>query len=73
MVAADDDDEPFGYERTLAALAGPADSAVAVRNRLLAAVQEHTGGRAPDDDRTLVVMSYRPAAAAVAPASPRNP
>ena len=38
--AADDDDEPFGYDRTQAALAGPADSATAVRNRLLAAGQE---------------------------------
>ena len=71
--AADDADEPFGYDRTLAALAGPADSAVAVRNRLLAAVHAHTGGRTPDDDRTLVVMRYRPAAAAPASASPRKP
>ncbi len=77
--AADDADEPFGYDRTLAALAGPAESAMAVRNRLLAAVLAHTGDRAPDDDRTLVVMRYRPAAAAAAaaaasdPGSPRKP
>jgi serine phosphatase RsbU (regulator of sigma subunit) len=72
--AANDADEPFGYDRTLAALAGPAESAMVVRNRLLAAVQEHTGGRTPDDDRTLVVMRYRPAAAAAsAPGSPRKP
>ncbi len=71
--AADDADEPFGYDRTLAALAGPADSALAVRNRLLAAVHEHTGGRAPDDDRTLVVMRYRPAAPATAASAPDSP
>ena len=65
--AADGRDEPFGYERTLAALAGPGDSATAVRNRLLAAVQAHTGDRPPDDDRTLVVLRYRPAAAAGRP------
>ncbi len=46
---------------------------MAVRNRLLAAVQEHTGGRPPDDDRTLVVMRYRPAAADEVAGSPRKP
>jgi len=71
--AADDADEPFGYDRTLAALAGPADSAMAVRNRLLAAVQEHTGGRPPDDDRTLVVMRYRPATGSTAASAPDSP
>ncbi len=71
--AADDSDEPFGYDRTLAALAGPADSATAVRNRLLAAVRAHTGDRVPDDDRTLVVMRYLPAAAPAAAEIPRNP
>ncbi|MFQ5349284.1 MAG: PP2C family protein-serine/threonine phosphatase [Thermoanaerobaculia bacterium] len=73
--AADEAGEPFGYDRTQEALAGSAESATAVRNRLLAAVHEHTGGRPPDDDRTLVVMRYRPAAAvsaAPAPASPRK-
>jgi sigma-B regulation protein RsbU (phosphoserine phosphatase) len=71
--AADDSDEPFGYDRTREALAGPAESAMAVRNRLLAAVREHTGGRPPDDDRTLVVMRYRPAVAATAPSAPESP
>ena len=71
--AADETGEPFGYDRTLAALAGPATSAMAVRNRLLAAVQEHTGGLPPDDDRTLVVMRYRPVAATAAAESPRKP
>jgi serine phosphatase RsbU (regulator of sigma subunit) len=71
--AADDSGEPFGYDRTQAALAGPATSATVVRNRLLAAVQQHTGGRPPDDDRTLVVMRYRPAAATASADRPRKP
>lgn len=51
--------EPFGYERLLAALRGPAASAVAVRTQLLAAVEAHAQGVPADDDRTLVVMHYR--------------
>lgn len=55
----DGDDEPFGYEGVEEALAaGPAGSAAQVRDRLLAAVAEHTGGRPAQDDRTLVVMKY---------------
>ncbi len=57
--AADGDDEPFGYDAVRAALAGPCESAVQVRDRLLAAVEAHTGGRPALDDRTLVVMRYR--------------
>jgi sigma-B regulation protein RsbU (phosphoserine phosphatase) len=56
--ASDADDEPFGYEKTQEAIAGPAESAQEVRDRLLAAVEEHTGGRPAMDDRTLVVMRY---------------
>jgi serine phosphatase RsbU (regulator of sigma subunit) len=56
--AFDDGDEAFGYERTIQALGGDAESASAVRDRLLAAVREHAGGRAADDDRTLVVVRY---------------
>ncbi|MFP3942105.1 MAG: PP2C family protein-serine/threonine phosphatase, partial [Thermoanaerobaculia bacterium] len=56
--AADGHDEPFGYEGIERALAGPADSAAQVRDRLLAAVAAHTGGRPAMDDRTLVVMRY---------------
>lgn len=56
--AADGDDEPFGFESTREALEGPADSAAEVRDRLLAAVEAHTGGRPARDDRTLVVMRY---------------
>ncbi len=58
--AADPRGEPFGYRRTEVALAGPATSALEVRNRLLAAVREHGAGEPADDDRTLVVMRYRP-------------
>lgn len=54
--------EPFGYERVIEALAGDLSSPVEVRNRLLAAVEEHTAGRPADDDCTLVVMRYRVAA-----------
>lgn len=57
--AADPEDEPFGYEGIEAAIAGPGDSAVQVRDRLLAAVEAHTRGRPAMDDRTLVVMRYR--------------
>jgi serine phosphatase RsbU (regulator of sigma subunit) len=56
--ATDRDSVPFGYDRTVAALAGAADTAAELRDRLLAAIAEHTGGRPGDDDRTLVVMRY---------------
>ncbi|HLE82895.1 MAG TPA: SpoIIE family protein phosphatase [Thermoanaerobaculia bacterium] len=56
--ATDGEDEPFGYDRVEAALAGPAESAAQVRDRLLAAVEAHTGGRPAEDDRTVVVMRY---------------
>jgi HAMP domain-containing protein len=52
-------DEPFGYESVAQALAGtPGESAAAVRNRLLAAVERHAGGQPLTDDRTLMVMRY---------------
>ncbi len=68
--AAAADGTPFGYERVAAALAdgpeagddGPA--AQVVRNRLLAAVDRHSGGQPVQDDRTLVVMRYGGEAAA---------
>jgi serine phosphatase RsbU (regulator of sigma subunit) len=71
------DDEPFGYhgiEATLAAVAEQAAGdgrelrATEVRDRLVAAVAEHTAGRRVEDDRTLVVMRYR-SAADVAPSA----
>jgi sigma-B regulation protein RsbU (phosphoserine phosphatase) len=52
-------DEPFGYDsvkRTLAGIEG--ESAVSIRNRLLAAVEAHTAGHPPADDRTLMVMRW---------------
>ena len=58
--------EPFGYERVVEALAGSGDTAVAVRARLVAAVEGHAAGRPADDDRTLVVMAYRARAAEAA-------
>jgi HAMP domain-containing protein len=51
--------EPFGYDSVIAALAGTAgESAVDVRNRLLAAVERHAAGQPASDDRTLMVMRY---------------
>lgn len=52
--------EPFGYERVAAALAGPATPPEAVRDRLLAAVLAFIGKEPVEDDRTVVVLSYRP-------------
>ncbi len=52
--------EAFGFEAVEAALAGSADSPDQVRDRLLAAVDEHTGQFPADDDRTLLVMTFCP-------------
>lgn len=59
LEAVDDDGEPFGYDRLAATLAGPSPSPAAVRDRLVAAIDLHTGGRPARDDRTLVVMQFR--------------
>jgi len=59
LEAIDDDGEPFGYDRLAATLAGPAPSPAAVRDRLVAAIDLHTGGRPARDDRTLVVMQFQ--------------
>jgi serine phosphatase RsbU (regulator of sigma subunit) len=53
------DGQPFGYDATLAALAGPATGAPEVRDRLLGAIARHAGDTPPEDDRTLVVMEWR--------------
>ncbi|MCP4663232.1 MAG: SpoIIE family protein phosphatase [bacterium] len=58
--AVDAHQEPFGYERILTSLERLAPDATSVRDHLLAAIDQHTGGGPPDDDRTLVVMTYRP-------------
>jgi serine phosphatase RsbU (regulator of sigma subunit) len=68
--AASPEGEPFSYEAVVQALSAGGDSAGAVRDRLLAAVERHTVGHPQGDDRTLVVMQYRGAAqAAMAPAA----
>jgi len=69
--AADAAGRPFGYSGVVDALAAPQAaalpevpvSAAAVRDRLLAAVERHTGGLPVEDDRTLVVMRYKASAA----------
>ena len=62
--AADADGDVFGYERTIDSLKGSADSAQEVRDRILEDIGRHTEGVGADDDLTLVVMRYQPAAAA---------
>lgn len=59
--AADDESEPFGYDRVAETLAAGREgqNATDVRDRLLAAIGRHVGNQPPDDDRTLVVMRYR--------------
>jgi serine phosphatase RsbU (regulator of sigma subunit) len=65
--ALNDDEELFGYERTVASLAGESETPSEVRDRLLAKVGHHTRGRPADDDRTLVVMRYCAGETAVLP------
>lgn len=56
--ASDPAGDPFGYDRMLACLEGPAQSATQVRDRILAAVAAHARGAVATDDRTLVVLRY---------------
>jgi sigma-B regulation protein RsbU (phosphoserine phosphatase) len=57
--AADAKGEPFGYERIVAALSADATgTANEIRNRLLRAIEAHSGSTPPEDDRTLVVLRY---------------
>jgi len=52
-------DEPFGYDSVKQVLAGVAgESAAGIRNRLLAAVDQHAEGQPLSDDRTLMVMRW---------------
>jgi len=70
--ANNDRDEPFGYDATIRALSGEARTARQVRDRLLAAVEQHSGDTPAEDDRTLVAMRYFPGSGAetsVAPSS----
>ncbi len=56
--AVDANDEAFGFERLESLLAAhAAGGAPEVRDALLAAVNAHTGGRAADDDRTLLILT----------------
>ena len=64
--------QDFGYRRVTEALTGVEPDPVAVRARLLDAIANHTGGGAPEDDRTLLVMAYRPVAEATK-AEPSSP
>ena len=67
--------EAFGYHRILDVLAdlGQSPQPAAVRDRLLEAIARHTGGGAPEDDRTLLVMAYRPAGTVDAHEEPSSP
>jgi serine phosphatase RsbU (regulator of sigma subunit) len=65
--ATDVDGEVFGYERTMTSLGGASANPTMVRDRLLESVAHYTDGRAPEDDRTLVVMRFGAAAGASAP------
>lgn len=57
--AANAQGEPFGYDRIVAALsAETTGTAAEIRNRLLRAIEAHTGTTPPEDDRTLVVLRY---------------
>ncbi len=52
-------DEPFGYDQVKRVLAGTqGESAVTIRDRLLAAVDAHAAGQPLADDRTLMVMRW---------------
>jgi serine phosphatase RsbU (regulator of sigma subunit) len=56
--AASSSGDPFGFERLEALLRAEAQSsAVRLRDALLSAVASHTGNAAPDDDRTLVILT----------------
>jgi serine phosphatase RsbU (regulator of sigma subunit) len=66
--AVDANDEAFGFDRFESVLrANAAEGALALREALLAAVAAHSGGRPPDDDRTLLILTFDgPAAGAPA-------
>lgn len=64
--ATDASGRAFGYDGVARAIAAAAvgplpTTATLVRDRLLTAVEEHTGGRPVEDDRTVVVMRYKTA------------
>jgi serine phosphatase RsbU (regulator of sigma subunit) len=55
--------ELFGFDRVRACLAGPPARAERVLERLLSAMRAHSGDDLVEDDRTVVVVAYRPAGA----------
>lgn len=56
--------EELGYDRVSASLAMPEPTAPALLDRLLAAMRGHCGTEPVEDDRTAMVLVYRPPAAA---------
>jgi serine phosphatase RsbU (regulator of sigma subunit) len=69
--ATNDADEPFGYDRVRDALAGTAESATVVRDRLVGAVADYVGNQTAADDKTLVAMRYRVTVNAESASKPR--
>lgn len=57
--ATDESGEDFGYTRLAQCLSEAPGTPEGVRDHLLAVVSNHTGGKPPEDDQTLVVMAYR--------------
>ncbi|HEY6930273.1 MAG TPA: SpoIIE family protein phosphatase [Thermoanaerobaculia bacterium] len=52
--------EPFGFERLEALLQKESDSdAARIKEAILQAVASHSGSAPPDDDRTLVILTFR--------------
>ncbi len=62
--------ELFGFDRVRASLAGPPDRAARLLERLLSAMRGHCGSDLVEDDRTVVVVAYRPAGAATGDGAP---
>lgn len=53
--------DPFGFERFEAILAREARSTPSeLKGAILSEIEKHTGGAAPDDDRTLVIVTLDP-------------
>jgi sigma-B regulation protein RsbU (phosphoserine phosphatase) len=57
--AANDSGEPFGFERLETLLRKESDSdAIRLKEAILEAVASHSGPAPPDDDRTLVILTF---------------
>jgi sigma-B regulation protein RsbU (phosphoserine phosphatase) len=67
--AIDDDGEPFGFERFEKTILDSGHlSADDIKKNLLNAVKKFTHNRPPEDDQTLVVVSFEEAVAEIVPA-----